>query len=58
MREKKLWLILTFPTTTAAMAMGSTISRRPVPCEGSTMMGRCESFFTAATALRSRVFLV
>jgi len=34
------------PAATAARPMGATMSRRPVPCEGSAMMGRCESFFT------------
>jgi len=32
------------PAATAARAMGGTLSRRPVPCEGSASIGRCESF--------------
>ena len=35
--------------------MDSTYSQWPVPWLGSTTTGRCESFFTTGTALRSRV---
>ena len=31
MREKKLWLILTFPTTTAAMAMETLCAKESLP---------------------------
>ncbi len=31
MREKKLWLILTFPTTTAAMAMEILCAKESLP---------------------------
>lgn len=31
MREKQLWLILTFPTTTAAMAMESMCAAKALP---------------------------
>ena len=31
MREKKLWLILTFPTTTAAMAMEDSCMKEGMP---------------------------
>ncbi len=42
----------------AAIAMGWTSRHLPVPWLGSTNTGRWESLFTAATALKSRVFLV
>ena len=43
------------PHATAALAMGATRSQWPVPCDGSTTTGRCESFFSTGTALRSSV---
>jgi len=46
------------PAATDARAMGSTWSRRPVPCDGSPTMGRCESFFTTGMAEISMVFRV
>ena len=44
------------PTAAAARLRGATFSRRPVPWEGSTRMGRWLRFFTAGTMARSRVF--
>ena len=43
------------PTAAAARDRGATFSRRPVPWEGSTRIGRWLSFFTAGTTARSRV---
>src|SRR5499433_858105 len=43
------------PHATAPLAMGATRSQCPVPWDGSTTTGRCESFFSTGTALRSRV---
>src|SRR6266436_10348315 len=43
------------PHATAPLAMGATRSQCPVPCDGSTTTGRCESFLSTGTALRSRV---
>ena len=43
------------PAATPAIAMASTNSQWPVPWLGSTRIGKCESFFTAGTALRSSV---
>ena len=38
--------------------IGITLSRRPVPCDGSTRIGRCESRSTAGTIERSSVLRV
>ena len=46
------------PAATAARAMGTTLSRRPVPCEGSATIGRCDSFFTIGMAEISMVLRV
>src|SRR5699024_10266424 len=46
------------PTAIAARARAGTIHALPVACEGSTMMGRCETFLTATIAERSRVLRV
>ena len=36
----------------------ATMSRRPVPCEGSPSIGRCDSFFTTGMAEMSIVLRV
>jgi tRNA uracil 4-sulfurtransferase len=46
------------PTAIAARDSGSTRSRRPPECDGSTITGRCDSRCATGTALMSRVFLV
>src|SRR5690348_510530 len=46
------------PAATAARAMGTTLSRRPVPCEGSASMGKWESFLMTGMAAISRVLRV
>src|SRR5271167_4419971 len=46
------------PTATAARDSGNTLLRRPVPCEGSTTMGRWLRFCTAGTTARSSVLRV
>src|SRR5882762_5890602 len=43
------------PAATAAMAIASTYSQWPVPWLGSTTTGRCVSFLSTGTALRSSV---
>ena len=43
---------------TDARAIGATLSRRPVPCEGSAVIGRCESLWMMGIAEISIVFLV
>ena len=42
-------MIPSAPTATAARASGSTRSRRPAACDGSTITGRCVSCFSTAT---------
>src|ERR1700722_5722955 len=46
------------PAATAARAMGATLSRRPVPWEGSPIMGRCDSFLITGMAAMSKVLRV
>ena len=46
------------PTAIAARDSGSTRSRRPPECDGSTITGRCDSRCATGTALMSSVFLV
>ena len=46
------------PTAIAARDSGSTRSRRPPECDGSTITGRCDSRWATGTALMSSVFLV
>ena len=46
------------PAAIAARAIGATLSRIPVPCEGSTITGRCDSRCATGTALMSRVLRV
>ncbi len=46
------------PTAMAARDSGTTRSRRPPLCDGSTMTGRCDSPCATATAEMSRVFRV
>src|SRR5258706_6597045 len=46
------------PAATAARAIGATRSRRPVPCEGSPTIGRCDNFFTTGIAETSIVLRV
>ena len=41
-----------------ARAIGATLLRIPVPCEGSTITGRCDSSFATGMAFRSRVLRV
>ena len=48
-------IIPSAPAATAARASGSTRSRRPAACDGSTITGRCVSRFSTATAPRSSV---
>src|SRR4030095_9460918 len=53
-----LWTSMMSPSAPAAspaLAMADTYSQCPVPWDGSTRMGRWESFLTTGTALRSRV---
>src|SRR6516162_8092301 len=60
-RSGSLWTSMirpSAPAATAARAMGGTLSRRPVACEGSPMMGRCESFLMTGIAARSNVLRV
>ena len=38
------------PAASEARAMGGTLSRSPVPCDGSPAMGRCESFLMTGMA--------
>src|SRR5689334_24163359 len=48
-----------FPYTTLfRSAIGRTLSRRPVPCDGSAMIGRCDRDFTIGIAEISIVFRV
>ena len=57
-RSGSLWTSIispSAPTAAAARLKGATFSRRPVPCDGSTTMGRWLIFFTAGTIERSRV---
>jgi thiamine biosynthesis protein ThiI len=51
-------MIPSAPTAIAALDSGSTRSRRPPECEGSTITGRCDSRCATGTALMSSVFLV
>ena len=51
-------MIPSAPAAMAARAIGDTISHRPVPWLGSTMIGRWLSFFTTGTALMSSVLRV
>ncbi len=46
------------PTAMAARESGTTRSRRPPECDGSTITGRCESACATGTALMSRVLRV
>ena len=46
------------PTAMAARESGSTRSRRPPECDGSTMTGRCDSRCATGTAEMSRVLRV
>src|SRR5207247_334542 len=46
------------PAATAARAMGITLSRSPVPCDGSAMMGKCDSLCTTGMAARSNTLRV
>src|SRR5918912_4272960 len=48
-------MIPSAPTATAARASGSTSSRRPGACDGSTITGRCVSALSTGTALMSSV---
>ena len=41
-----------------AQAMGATLSRNPVPCEGSDVIGRCDSLCTMGMAEMSSVLRV
>src|SRR5262249_12195847 len=57
----QLWTSISRPSAPAAMAarpMGATLSRRPVPCEGSATIGRWESFLTMGMAEVSSVLRV
>src|SRR6059058_4921829 len=51
-------MIPSAPAATAARAMGITLSRRPVPCDGSAMMGKCDSLCTTGMAVRSNTLRV
>src|SRR6267143_991553 len=42
------------PAATAARAIGITLSRKPVPWDGSAMIGRCESLCTTGMTVRSK----
>ena len=46
------------PAAIDARDMGTTLSRRPVPCDGSTTIGRCDRRSTAGTTERSSVLRV
>ena len=46
------------PAATAARAIGITLSLSPVPCDGSAMIGRCESLCTTGIAVRSNTLRV
>src|SRR6185295_3145843 len=46
------------PAATAARAIGITFSLRPVPCDGSAMIGRCDSLCTTGMAVRSNTLRV
>ena len=46
------------PTATAARAKGPTSSRFPPECDGSTMIGRCDSEWISGTDEMSRVLRV
>ena len=43
---------------TEALAIGATLSRNPVPCEGSDVMGKCDSFLRLGIAEISSVLRV
>ena len=51
-------MIPSAPAATAARAMGITLSRSPVPCDGSAMMGRCDNLCTTGMAVRSNTLRV
>src|SRR5271155_59604 len=46
------------PAATAARAIAATLSRRPVPCDGSAIIGKCESFLITGIAAISKVLRV
>ncbi len=51
-------MIPSAPAATAASAIGATSVRPPVPCDGSTITGRCERSCATTTAERSSVLRV
>ena len=51
-------MIASAPTAAAASAIGRTSERWPVPCDGSTMIGRWVSSRSTGTAVRSSVLRV